>query len=142
MKAIIIDDELSGREVLKKLVEVNCPDVTIVNTLNSIESGLHSIREDKPDLVFLDIQMPEISGLEFTKSIQDLGIPVAILIKPFGELPSGEPVPTASFNQKPIVRCRDCRAYINPFVKFIDNGSRWICNFCRLDNVTESYYFS
>jgi len=67
---------------------------------------------------------------------------VAILIKPFGELPSGEPVPTASFNQKPIVRCRDCRAYINPFVKFIDNGSRWICNFCRLDNVTESYYFS
>lgn len=73
---------------------------------------------------------------------KDLGIPLAILIKPFGELPSGEEVPVASFKQKPIVRCRDCRAYVNPFVKFIDNGARWICNFCRLDNVTESYYYS
>ena len=31
---------------------------------------------------------------------------------------------------------------MNPFIKFIDNGARWICNFCRLDNVTEGYYYS
>ena len=73
---------------------------------------------------------------------KDLSVPLALLIKPFGELPSGEEVPTTTFNQKPLVRCRECRAYINPFVKFIDNGSRWICNFCRLDHITESYYFS
>ena len=78
-----------------------------------------------------------------TNTLQkDLGIPVALLIKPFGELPSGEPIPTANFQNKPLVRCRECRAYINPFVKFIDNGARWICNFCRLDNTTESYYYS
>ena len=65
---------------------------------------------------------------------KDLGIPIAMMIKPFGELPSGEEVPTSSFSNKPIVRCRECRAYVNPFIKFIDNGSRWICNFCRLDN--------
>ena len=40
------------------------------------------------------------------------------------------------------MRCRECRAYVNPFVKFIDNGSRWVCNFCRLDNQTESYYYA
>ena len=74
--------------------------------------------------------------------MKDLAIPLALLIKPFGELPSGEEVPTANFHQKPIVRCRECRAYVNPFIKFIDNGARWVCNFCKLDNVTEGYYYS
>ncbi len=78
-----------------------------------------------------------------TNSLQkDLGIPLAILVKPYGEMPSGEEIPSTSFNQQPIVRCKDCRAYVNPFVKFIDNGSRWICNYCRIDNPTEGYYYS
>jgi two-component system LytT family response regulator len=72
MKAIIIDDELSGREVLKKLVEVNCPDVTIVNTLSSIETGLNSIKDDKPDLVFLDIQMPAGSGFDLLNQLEKI----------------------------------------------------------------------
>lgn len=72
MKAIIIDDELSGREVLKKLVQLNCPQVTVVNTLNSIETGLHSIREDKPDLVFLDIQMPNASGFDLLNQLDKI----------------------------------------------------------------------
>lgn len=61
---------------------------------------------------------------------KDCGIPLAILVKPYGELPSGEEIPYTDFNGKTIVRCRECRAYVNPFIKFIDNGSRWICNFC------------
>lgn len=72
MKAIIIDDELSGREVLKKLVELNCPEVTIVNTLNSIETGLEAIRQDKPDLVFLDIQMPNASGFDLLNQLDKI----------------------------------------------------------------------
>lgn len=50
---------------------------------------------------------------------KDLGIPLAILVKPFGELPSGEEIPSTSFNKQTIVRCKECRAYINPFVRFI-----------------------
>lgn len=72
MKAIIIDDELSGREVLKKLVQLNCPEVTVVNTLNSIKTGLHSIKEDKPDLVFLDIQMPNASGFDLLNQLEKI----------------------------------------------------------------------
>ena len=72
MKAIIIDDELSGREVLKKLVQLNCPEVTVVNTLNSIETGLKSIKEDKPDLVFLDIQMPNASGFDLLNQLDKI----------------------------------------------------------------------
>ena len=72
MKAIIIDDELSGREVLKKLVQLNCPEVTVVNTLNSIETGIKSIKEDKPDLVFLDIQMPNASGFDLLNQLDKI----------------------------------------------------------------------
>jgi two-component system LytT family response regulator len=72
MKAIIIDDELSGREVLKKLVELNCPDVTVIHTLNSIETGLQAIREVKPELVFLDIQMPNASGFDLLNQLDKI----------------------------------------------------------------------
>jgi two-component system, LytTR family, response regulator len=70
MKAIIIDDELSGREVLKNLLEKNCPDVSIVNMLNSIEKGLLSVKADQPDLVFLDIQMPNSSGFDLLNQLE------------------------------------------------------------------------
>jgi two-component system, LytTR family, response regulator len=72
MTAIIIDDELSGREVLKKLLELHCPDITVLKTLNSIESGLKSILEDKPELVFLDIQMPNASGFDLLNQLQKI----------------------------------------------------------------------
>lgn len=49
-------------------------------------------------------------------------IPYGIIVKPFGDLPSGEEVPAVSFKNDPIVRCKDCRAYINPFVRWLDNG--------------------
>ena len=93
---------------------------------------------DKSLLRVTTDRIPSTNALQ-----KECGIPLALLIKPFGELPSGEEVPACTFGEgKPIVRCRECRAYVNPFVKFIDNGARWICNFCRLDNVTEGYYFS
>jgi len=73
---------------------------------------------------------------------KDCGIPLAIFVKPYGELPSGEEIPATSFNNKAIIRCKECRAYINPFVKFVENGNKWICNFCKDLNITEQYYYA
>ena len=73
---------------------------------------------------------------------KDVHLPISIFVKPFGELPSGEEIPSVAFGNKPIVRCDGCRAYVNPFIKFIDDGKKWICNFCRLPNVTVNYYYS
>mmetsp|Transcript_8506 Transcript_8506/g.13072 ORF Transcript_8506/g.13072 Transcript_8506/m.13072 type:complete len:231 (-) Transcript_8506:1517-2209(-) len=64
------------------------------------------------------------------------------MVKPYGDLASGEDVPTVSFKNDPIVRCKDCRAYINPFVRWIENGYKWICPFCGEFNRTENYYYS
>jgi len=76
MKAIIIDDELSGREVLKKLIEKSCPAVQVINAVNSIEKGLASIREDEPDLVFLDIQMPNGSGFDLLNQLEKISFQI------------------------------------------------------------------
>ena len=73
---------------------------------------------------------------------KELGIPLGIITKPYGDQSSGEPIATCSFGQKPIVRCKECRAYVNPFIRFIDNGMKWICNFCGEINATENYYYS
>ena len=53
-----------------------------------------------------------------------------------------EPIPSVSFGTNPIVRCAECRAYINPFVKFTNGGTVWVCNFCQTNNNVENYYYS
>jgi protein transport protein SEC24 len=77
-----------------------------------------------------------------SQAFNDSQIPFGVSVKPFGELPSGDEVPTVSFKNDPIVRCKDCRAYINPFVRWVENGQRWICPFCGDVNKTEGYYYS
>jgi two-component system LytT family response regulator len=64
MKAIIIDDENKARSVLRALIEEECPEVTIIDEASSLLSGVEKIKESKPDLIFLDIEMPTHSGLE------------------------------------------------------------------------------
>lgn len=51
-------------------------------------------------------------------------------------------MPAVSYGNKPIVRCKDCRAYVSPFIKFVENGMKWICNFCGDINPTENYFYS
>lgn len=76
--------------------------------------------------------------------MKESNVPLGVIVKPYGDtiLTSGEDIPSVTYGQKPIVRCKDCRAYINPFVRFIENGLKWICNFCGDINPTDNYYYS
>ncbi|HLG41459.1 MAG TPA: LytTR family DNA-binding domain-containing protein [Chitinophagaceae bacterium] len=58
IQAIIIDDEPGNIDVLKKLITDFCEDIEIPGTAASVEEGINLIKERKPDLVFLDIEMP------------------------------------------------------------------------------------
>eukprot|EP00946_MAST-07B_sp_MAST-7B-sp1_P001496 g1496.t1 len=69
------------------------------------------------------------------------GVPLGVVLQPLAEDPEGEPVPTVNFGTAGVIRCRQCRTYINPFVTFIDNGRRWTCNMCRRANEVPSPYF-
>ncbi|WP_432412365.1 LytR/AlgR family response regulator transcription factor [Rasiella sp. SM2506] len=64
MKAIIIDDEPKARRLLNVILHENCPKVTRILQAENLLDGIQLIKQDKPQLVFLDIEMPEHSGLE------------------------------------------------------------------------------
>jgi two-component system LytT family response regulator len=64
MKAIIIDDELRARTLLRGMLEAYCKDVEVLGDYHDLPNGVKAIRKLKPDVVFLDIEMPGHSGLE------------------------------------------------------------------------------
>ena len=70
MKALIIDDEKKARQVLNILVEENCPKVSQIFLAEDLLSGIEIIKKEEPSIVFLDIEMPEHSGLEILNFIE------------------------------------------------------------------------
>lgn len=72
LNAIIIDDEFANRELMSNLLETYCPDVAIVGLANGIEEGYKIISEKKPNLVFLDIQMPNGNGFQLLEKFKEI----------------------------------------------------------------------
>jgi two-component system LytT family response regulator len=72
MNVLIIDDEKNSAEVLQLLIGQNCNDVTIIAVEHSAEEGINSILNLKPDLVFLDIEMPTATGFDVIKATQSI----------------------------------------------------------------------
>jgi len=75
------------------------------------------------------------------ETLNKLSLPISISLCPMKN--TGMEIPFINYDNKNIPRCpnRNCRAYLNPFVKFIDGGEKWICNICGQINNTEDYYF-
>ena len=76
IKAILIDDEQHCLESLSMDIEKYCPDIQICKTLSSSKDGLRYIKTIKPDLVFLDIEMPWMNGFEMLEYLQPLDFEV------------------------------------------------------------------
>lgn len=64
IKAIIIDDELRARTLLKNILQDSCPDIEVIDSCEDLPNAVKAIRKMQPDLIFLDIEMPGHSGLE------------------------------------------------------------------------------
>ena len=64
MKAILVDDEPDGIRTLKKMLESHCPNVEVAATCSNAASAKQELERIRPDVVFLDIQMPGKSGLD------------------------------------------------------------------------------
>ncbi len=69
-RAIIIDDEQKGINALKILVEKHITDVKIVATCTHATDGIELIENYKPEIVFLDINMPEMNGFELLEKLK------------------------------------------------------------------------
>jgi two-component system LytT family response regulator len=77
IKAIIIDDEIHCQETLSLLLKEFCPEVQLAEQSRSAKKGLEAIEKHKPDLVFLDIEMPTMNGFEMLEQFSK--IPFAVI---------------------------------------------------------------
>ncbi len=69
LKAIIVDDERLAREHLKAILNEVCPEINVIATADSAESAREMINIHSPDVLFLDIEMPKETGMDFLNSL-------------------------------------------------------------------------
>ena len=72
MRAIIIDDEKKGREILKSLIETYCKEVEIVAEAGNANEGYERIQEYHPDVLFLDVEMPDGDGFSLLERFNEI----------------------------------------------------------------------
>ncbi|MEM7372041.1 MAG: LytTR family DNA-binding domain-containing protein [Bacteroidota bacterium] len=79
LSALIVDDEASGRENLAHLLHTYCPEIDVLDLADSGESARLMVEAYQPDVVFLDIHMPQMDGFAFLDSLSDRSFSVVIV---------------------------------------------------------------
>jgi len=69
IKALLVDDKQPSIELLKYLLQQNCPEINEIATANSVKEALQLLKNFQPDILFLDIQMPQQSGFDLLNAI-------------------------------------------------------------------------
>jgi two-component system, LytTR family, response regulator len=69
ISAVIIEDEKNSRELLKSIVTAECPEVELLGEAENIKSGLELVKVMKPQLLFLDISMPDGTGFDLLSQL-------------------------------------------------------------------------
>jgi len=79
IRVLLIDDEPLAREMIREMLEAD-PEVEIVDECVNGEEAVAAIKEHTPDLLFLDIQMPEVSGFELLETVRNGHLPHVIFV--------------------------------------------------------------
>ncbi|WP_087019095.1 two-component system response regulator BtsR [Thaumasiovibrio subtropicus] len=82
--ALVVDDELFAREELIELLE-EAGDIEIIGQCSNAIEALKKIHQDKPDVVFLDIQMPQITGIELLSMMDQDTMPKIVFVTAYDE---------------------------------------------------------
>jgi len=69
VQAVIVDDEENSLEALSILIQKYCPDIQIVGSAQTVESAIELINSVKPELLFLDIALPDGQGFEILDEV-------------------------------------------------------------------------
>ena len=72
IKSVIVEDELAAREVLKNYLSKYCPQVEVVGEAQNIKEAVPLLHEIRPQLVFLDVEMPFGNAFDVLESCKDL----------------------------------------------------------------------
>ena len=79
IKCVIVDDESKAREILAEMLKLYCSSVEIVGQAYNVESAYEMINNLKPDLVLLDIKMPDGSGFDLLNKFENLDFKVIFI---------------------------------------------------------------
>jgi len=79
LKTLIVDDEPLAREGLRALLSVD-PEVSTIQEARNGREAIAAIREDNPDLVFLDVQRPEMDGFEVLRTVGAESMPSVVFV--------------------------------------------------------------
>jgi len=78
LKAIIIENEESAARGMARLLETFCPDVEIIGIANDGFEGIELVNNLRPNIIFLDIEMPRINGFQVLNKLHDRSVNVVI----------------------------------------------------------------
>jgi two-component system, LytTR family, response regulator len=84
IRALVVDDEAPARSNLKILLQRD-PDIECIEECGSGAEAVTEILEQRPDLVFLDVQMPECGGFEVLNRLQGEQLPVIVFVTAYDE---------------------------------------------------------
>jgi len=76
LRVILVDDEQSARNVLSGLITRLFPEVDIVDICTNVPDAVTSIKKNKPDALFLDIEMPEYAGYEIVSFFEEVNFEI------------------------------------------------------------------
>lgn len=71
-RAVIVDDESKARNTLRYLLEKHCPEIQVVAEAENVSMGVKTIEKEKPDVVFLDVQMPDGTGFDLLERMDTI----------------------------------------------------------------------
>lgn len=76
MKAILVDDELYCTELLSALLARHCPEVEVAAEFNDPQKAVDYIKDNPPDILFLDIEMPRLNGFDLLERVRPVAFQV------------------------------------------------------------------
>lgn len=79
LKAIIIDDEEHARIALATLLSQRAPEIEIVAQCSNVPDGVLAINKNQPDIVFLDVEMPDYNGFELVEFFKEISFEIVFV---------------------------------------------------------------
>lgn len=84
LRALVVDDERPAREIVHELLSGD-PEIEVVGECRNGKEALEAIRDHRPDLVFLDVQMPELDGFGVLAQLDPSEIPIVVFVTAYDD---------------------------------------------------------
>jgi two-component system LytT family response regulator len=103
IKAIIVDDDLKSRELIRTFCKDYSDDkIQVLELCDSVDSAILSIKKNKPDLVFLDIDMPERNGFELVNHFTEINFEIVFVTGHANQFTKAIEISALNYLMKPI----------------------------------------